>query len=117
MLNRSIQTALESMMQQYPVVTITGPRQSCKSTLVKTLYPGRPYYSLENPDVYAMIYADPRNFMKSISLRQGVILDEVQRFPALLSYIQGIVDDNRIPGSFILTGSHQLALSEAISQS
>lgn len=117
MINRSIQTTLEDAMRQYPIVTIVGPRQSGKTTLVKTLYPGKPYYSLENPDVRAIIEADPRQFIQHIDLNKGVILDEVQKFPALLSYIQGVVDEKRVPGSFILTGSHQLQLSEAISQS
>ncbi|MCX7125530.1 MAG: AAA family ATPase, partial [Gammaproteobacteria bacterium] len=117
MFNRSIQTALENVMREYPVITITGPRQSGKSTLVKSSYPEKPYYNLENPDVRAVIEGDPRQFIQNIDLRKGVILDEVQKFPELLSYIQGAVDENRIPGSFILTGSHNLQLTEAVSQS
>lgn len=117
MLERSIQTTIDKVMRQYPVITLSGPRQSGKTTLVKTVYPDTPYYSLENPDVRAMIQADPRQFISSIDLQKGVILDEVQRLPELLSYIQGAVDENRVPGSFLLTGSHHLQLSETISQS
>lgn len=117
MFTRSIQAIFEEQMRQYPVVTITGPRQSGKTTLVKTQYPERPYYNLENPDVRMMIESDPRQFMDSVSLQKGVIIDEVQKLPVLLSYIQTRVDEQRVPGSFLLTGSHQLQLSEAISQS
>ncbi|MCH9644991.1 MAG: ATP-binding protein [Gammaproteobacteria bacterium] len=117
MFQRSIQSELEHLMTQYAVVTITGPRQSGKTTLVKSSYPNRPYYNLENPDTRAFIESDPKQFLYDIDLKQGVILDEIQRIPELLSYIQVLVDENRVPGSFILTGSHQLQLSEAISQS
>src|SRR3990167_8676361 len=114
---RSIQGVLETVMRQYPVVTLTGPRQSGKTTLVKTVYPEKPYYSFENPDVRAIIAADPRQFLSELDLKKGVILDEVHRYPELLSYIQGIVDDQRIPGSFILTGSHHVELAAAVTQS
>lgn len=117
MYNRSIQDALEDVMRQYPIVTIIGPRQSGKTTLVKTNYPSKPYFSLENPDVCAMISADPRQFLNNIDLKKGVILDEIHKYPELLSYIQGMVDENRIPGSFILTGSHHFQLTAAITQS
>ena len=117
MFTRSIQDALDEVMRQYPVITVTGPRQSGKTTLLKTHYPNKPYYNLENPDVRAIITADPRQFLNNINLKKGVILDEVHKYPDLLSYIQGIVDDNRIPGSFILTGSHHLQLTEVVTQS
>ncbi|MDF1795666.1 MAG: ATP-binding protein [Coxiellaceae bacterium] len=117
MLSRSMQAIFEEMMSQYPVVTIMGPRQSGKTTLAKNAYPGRAYFNLENPDTRALIEKDPRGFIDNINLKQGVILDEIQRVPDLLSYIQTKTDENRIPGSFILTGSHQLQLNEAISQS
>ncbi len=117
MFERSIKLELENLMSQYPVVTITGPRQSGKTTLVRDAYPNRPYYNLENPDTLEFILSDPREFFNNLDLRKGVILDEIQRAPELLSYIQVIVDENRVVGSFILTGSHQLLLSEAVSQS
>ncbi len=117
MYQRSIQATLEALLKQYAVVTVTGPRQSGKTTLVKTTYASRPYYNLENPDTRALIESDPKQFFADIDLQQGVILDEIQKSPELLSYIQVVVDEDRIPGSFILTGSHQLQMTEAISQS
>src|SRR3990167_4408556 len=117
MLNRSMQDTLEDVMRQYPIVTVTGPRQSGKTTLVKTCYPHKPYFNLENPDVRAIITADPQQFLNAIDLKKGVILDEVHHYPELLSYLQGIVDTHRIPGSFILTGSHHFQLTAAITQS
>ena len=117
MFNRTAFEEFERLMTQYPVVTITGPRQSGKSTFVKTMHPNKAYYNLENPDTRSIIETDPKQFLNNIDLQKGVILDEIQRAPELPSYIQGIVDENRVPGSFVLTGSHQLQLSEAISQS
>ena len=117
MFQRSIQATFDHLMTQYAVVTVTGPRQSGKTTLVKAAYPNRPYYNLENPDTQAFIEEDPKQFFSSIDLQQGVILDEIQKSPKLLSYIQVLVDENRVPGTFVLTGSHQLQMAEAISQS
>ena len=115
MFNRQLATELQEMMQYYPIVTILGPRQSGKTTLVKLLYPNLPYVSLENPDDRQLAALDPRAFLARFP--DGAIIDEVQRYPALLSYLQGIVDDHNQTGLFILTGSHQLALHEAITQS
>ena len=117
MFSRLIQLELEHLMQKYAVVTILGPRQSGKTTIVKMTYPGKDYFNLENPDVRGFIAEDPKSFLFNLDLKKGVILDEIQRLPELLSYIQVIVDENRIPGSFILTGSHQLHLNQVISQS
>ena len=117
MFERAIKIKLENVVKDYPVVTITGPRQSGKTTLVKETYPNKSYYNLESPDLLELILSDPREFFNNIDLKRGVILDEIQRAPELLSYIQVIVDENRIPGAFILTGSHQILLLEAVSQS
>lgn len=117
MFERSIKIKLENLVKDYPVVTITGPRQSGKTTLVKETYPNKSYYNLESPDLLELILSDPREFFNNIDLKRGVILDEIQRAPELLSYIQVIVDENRIPGAFLLTGSHQVLLLEAVSQS
>lgn len=117
MFERSIKIKLENLVKDYPVVTITGPRQSGKTTLVKDTYPNKSYYNLESPDLLELILSDPREFFNNIDLKRGVILDEIQRAPELLSYIQVIVDENRIPGAFLLTGSHQVLLLEAVSQS
>ena len=115
MIERDISRELLGSASEYPVVTIMGPRQSGKTTLVRMAFPHKPYFSLEYPDVRAAAEADPRGFLGQA--RDGAILDEVQRLPGLLSYIQGIVDETGKPGMFILTGSHQPRLHEAIGQS
>lgn len=115
MFKRQLTAELVEMMDYYPIVTIIGPRQSGKSTLVRTLYPKFPYVSLENPDDRRLAAADPRAFLERFP--DGAIIDEVQRYPEILSYLQGSVDERKQNGLFILTGSHQLALHEAITQS
>ena len=115
MFERKLATELQEMMKYYPIVTIIGPRQSGKTTLVRSLYPKLPYVSLENPDELRLAKADTRAFLDRFP--DGAIFDEIQRFPELLSYLQGIVDERNQNGLFLLTGSHQLALHEAISQS
>ena len=115
MIKRNISEELVECASEYPVVTILGPRQSGKTTLVQMTFLDRPYFSLEDPDVRVAAEADPRGFLSQ--MEDGAILDEVQRLPTLLSYIQGIVDKAGNPGRFILTGSHQPRLHEAISQS
>ncbi len=112
---RELSIELRTMAQSYPVVTILGPRQSGKTTLSKKMFPDKPYISLENIDERTFAESDPRGFLDRFP--DGAILDEIQRQPQLLSYIQGIVDENEIKGMFILTGSHQLELHESISQS
>jgi len=115
MITRDITQELVRSTAEYPVVTILGPRQSGKTTLTRMTFPDRPYFSLEEPDVRMAAEADPRGFLAQ--MEDGGILDEVQRLPVLLSYIQGMVDKTRKRGRFILTGSHQPLLHEAISQS
>jgi predicted AAA+ superfamily ATPase len=115
MITRDIAEELARSAAEYPVVTILGPRQSGKTTLARLVFPDKPYFSLEDPDVRIAAETDPRGFLGQIE--GGGILDEVQRLPALLSYIQGMVDKDARHGRFILTGSHQPQLHEAISQS
>lgn len=115
MITRDITEELVRSAAEYPVVTILGPRQSGKTTLARMTFPDKPYFSLEDPDVRIAAEADPREFLGR--MKGGGILDEVQRLPVLLSYIQGMVDKTRKRGRFILTGSHQPQLHEAISQS
>ena len=115
MITRDISKELIQSAAEYPVVTILGPRQSGKTTLVQMTFPDKPYFSLEDPDIRVAAEADPRGFLGQ--MEGGGILDEVQRLPSLLSYIQGIVDKAGGSGRFILTGSHQPRLHEAISQS
>ena len=115
MIQRTIQVQLKKLAAMYPVVTITGPRQSGKTTLAKMTFLDYRYVSLENFDVRQMAEADPKGFLKSYAA--PVILDEIQRVPALLSYIQTIVDENKSSGQYILTGSHQPQLGQGVSQS
>lgn len=111
---RTVQAKLVELAKQYPVVTITGPRQAGKTTLCKMIFPGMPYVSLENPDYRAIAEEDPRAFFKRWPT---AIIDEIQRVPSLMSYIQGIVDESQQEGQFILTGSAQLELMESVTQS
>ena len=115
MIQRTIQTQLKKLASMYPVVTITGPRQSGKTTLAKMTFPNYRYVSLENFDVRQMADIDPRGFLKNYAA--PVIFDEIQRVPALLSYIQTVVDENKSSGQYILTGSHQPQLGQGVSQS
>ena len=115
MIQWTIQTQLKKLASMYPVVTITGPRQSGKTTLAKMTFPNYRYVSLENFDVRQMADMDPRGFLKNYAA--PVIFDEIQRVPALLSYIQTMVDENKSSGQYILTGSHQPQLGQGVSQS
>jgi hypothetical protein len=115
MISRDIQPALVQASQQYPVVTVTGPRQSGKTTLCRATFPESAYINLEAPDTRAFAQDDPRGFLATIP--DGAILDEIQRVPELPSYIQGIVDSASFQGKFILTGSHQFELMSQVSQS
>lgn len=115
MIPRDLTSTLTTLLQQYPVVTVTGPRQSGKTTLCRACVPNLPYVNLEAPDERAFAVDDPRGFLGRFPA--GVILDEIQHVPDLLSYIQVRVDETGQPGQFLLTGSHQLELDRHISQS
>lgn len=108
---RDITTELHRSLADYPVVTITGPRQSGKTTLVRTLCPDYPYINLKEPDVREIAVEDPRSILNKFP--EQLIIDEIQYAPDLLSYIQAIVDENQINGQYIVTGSHQ-ALSQSL---
>jgi predicted AAA+ superfamily ATPase len=115
MLIRTLAKKLKEAAKQYPVVTLTGPRQSGKTILVKMTFPNYDYVSLEEPDHRAFALEDPRGFISQFP--EEVILDEIQRAPDLFSYIQTIVDAKDISGQFILTGSQNFLLLQKVSQS
>ncbi|MDX2226992.1 MAG: ATP-binding protein [Verrucomicrobiae bacterium] len=112
---RLLADSITRWAKQYPIVTITGPRQSGKTTLAKSLFPDHAYVSLEEMDQRAFAREDPRAFLERYP--GGVIIDEIQNAPELPSYLQTEVDRVPTPGRFILTGSRQFELMEKVSQS
>lgn len=115
MIPRHLASVLKQVARQGPVVTLTGPRQSGKTTLVQATFPDHSYATLEQPDTRAFALEDPRGFLDQFA--GPVVLDEVQRAPELFSYIQPLVDERKESGQFILTGSQNFLLLQAISQS
>ena len=115
MIKRDISETLKTAAQSFPVVTVTGPRQSGKTTLCRSVFSQHPYVSLENLDHRNFALSDPRGFLSQFS--SGAVIDEVQRAPDLLSYLQGVVDDTPEHGRWILTGSQNFQLASAIRQS
>ncbi|HEX7434838.1 MAG TPA: ATP-binding protein [Anaerolineaceae bacterium] len=113
MIERTLATKMISLAQKFQVITLTGPRQSGKTTLVRAAFPALPYISLEEPDIRQLALTDPRGFLSNYPT--GAILDEIQNTPELFSYIQRLVDENR-QVQFILTGSSNFLLMEKISQ-
>lgn len=113
MIKRTLTPKILSLAQKFQVITLTGPRQSGKTTLVRSVFPDLPYVSLEDPDVRQIALTDPRGFLSNYP--SGAILDEVQNTPELFSYLQRIVDEDR-KIQFILTGSSNFLLMEKISQ-
>ena len=113
MIARTLTSKIIALAQKFQVITLTGPRQSGKTTLVKAAFPTLPYVSLEEPDIRQIALTDPRGFLSNYPA--GAILDEIQNTPDLFSYIQKLVDENR-QLQFILTGSSNFLLMEKISQ-
>jgi predicted AAA+ superfamily ATPase len=111
---RAIATYLTTT-KALPVLAILGPRQSGKTTLAKALFKDKPYVNLENPETRAYAIEDPQAFLQTY--QQGALFDEIQNTPEILSYLQGMVDDQPTPNRFVLTGSHQLMLHASLSQS
>ena len=114
MFARALAPTLKRLATQYPVVSLTGPRQSGKTTLARTVFPKYRYVSLEDPEQREFATRDPKGFLGSHP--GGVILDEAQRAPRLFSYIQTLVDLEGKAGRFILTGSQQFLLLSKVSQ-
>jgi len=116
MISRILQTHINNMAKVFPVVAVTGPRQSGKTTLVKATFPDYDYVNLENLDDRSSAVEDPRLFLKYHG-RQGVIIDEAQKVPELFSYLQQIADETEKMGNYIITGSQNFLLMEKVSQS
>ena len=114
-IERDIAAELMRVRREYPVVTITGPRQSGKTSLARKYCPGFTYTNLELPHVRSLAEQDPQGFFEMHPA--PLIIDEIQRVPSLLSYIQALADETEERGQYILTGSHQTELAEALSQS
>lgn len=115
MIERICSKLLREIWSVYPVLTVTGPRQSGKTTLVKSLFPECEYVNFELPDIRALALSDPRGFLSMHSA--PVIFDEIQYVPQLVSYIQGISDEAGRNSMFVLTGSYQPELQRLVSQS
>lgn len=113
MIERTLTAKIVALAQKFQVITLTGPRQAGKTTLVRAAFPNLPYTSLEEPDVRQIALTDPRGFLSNYPA--GAILDEVQNTPNLFSYIQRLVDEDRHV-RFVLTGSSNFLLMERISQ-
>ena len=116
MIRRDAEEKVRSLALGFPAVAVIGPRQSGKTTLVRSIFPKLPYILLEDPDTRAFAEEDPRSFLARYE-KTGAIFDEVQRVPELFSYLQGVLDRNQRPGQFILTGSQNFLMMERISQS
>ncbi len=113
--NREIETAIRFYKNKYPIIALTGPRQSGKTTFLRELFPYYQYVSLESPDVRSFLEDDPNSFFEKYS--KFCIFDEAQRVPELFSYLQTIVDESKIMGQFILSGSQNFHLIKNITQS
>lgn len=115
MIEREARAELLLLVGQFKAVAVVGPRQSGKTTLVRAVFPEKPYASLEDPDTRTWAVSDPRGFLAQFP--EGAVLDEAQRVPELFSYLQGILDKDPRMGRFILTGSNHFLLQENIPQS
>ena len=102
MIRRNLAPKLTGAARRWPCITLTGPRQSGKTTLCRALFPEHPYETLEYPDVRAFAEEDPRAFLAQFP--HGAVLDEIQRVPELPSYLQGMIDEDPSPGQWILAG-------------
>ncbi len=115
MITRTMQKYMMEIAAGFPVITITGPRQSGKTTLAKMSFPDYRYYDLEDPNTRLIMLEDPKSLLSDLSMKY--IIDEFQLVPELLSYIKVIVDETNIEAQFVLTGSNQFSMMKGISQS
>jgi uncharacterized protein len=114
MIKRDAEVKLKNLVKTFRSVAVVGPRQSGKTTLCRSVFPNKPYVSLENPDTLEYAITDPRGFLGQY--KGGAILDEIQRAPHLFSYLQQILDETKSKGLYILTGSNNFLLQENNSQ-
>ena len=114
MIKRTAHDTIMRLARGFPVIAITGPRQSGKTTLARSAFPHKPYLTLEDPDTRLLAESDPRGLLSAYP--DGLIIDEAQRAPLLFSYLQGVVDNNLVPGKYVLTGSQQFGLLSGITQ-
>ena len=112
---RSLSAHLKKMVTKFPIISLTGPRQTGKTTLLRNEFKSYKYFNLERPDLRELIAGDPLGFLKNNGNK--IIFDEVQNLPELFSYIQVDSDENQILGKYILSGSQSFLLNEKISQS
>lgn len=116
MVERTIKKYILRLIDKFPIISLSGPRQSGKTTLLRNLFPDYYYINLENLDERALLQEDIRGFLDNYS-EKGLIIDEAQRLPELFSYLQGVVDESGIMGKIILSGSQNFLLMEKITQS
>lgn len=116
-INRTLEVKLKFLATQFAAISVTGPRQSGKTTLVKETFPTYEYFNFEDPNTRSIFRADPHNFLKKFMDAPGLILDEPQNVPEIFSYLQIYIDEYHKPGHFIVTGSQNFLLNESISQS
>lgn len=112
--DRAIKKVLESRLKYFPVIAVTGPRQAGKTTTIRHLFPKYEYYNLENLSVLEAVKNDPMGLLEEFG--SGLVIDEIQRYPEMLSYIQAYVDETRKMGRIVVSGSQNLLISEKIAQ-
>ncbi|MBN2811289.1 MAG: ATP-binding protein [Spirochaetales bacterium] len=115
MIQRTAEPTLHRLAKGFPVICITGPRQSGKTTLAVKAFPDKPYISLEDPDIARLAREDPRGLLDSY--KDGLILDEAQAVPEIFQYLKTAIDKDPVPGRYIVTGSHQFSLLEGVTES
>jgi len=115
MIPRTAEATIHRLAKGFPVICVTGPRQSGKTTLARVAFPDKPYISLEDPDIARLAREDPRGLLDGY--KDGLILDEAQAVPEIFQYLKTAVDKNPVPGRYVVTGSHQFNLLAGVTES